>query len=374
MSAITVKPAKSRAEQRDFTMLPWRLYADEPNWIPPLRANQAELVGFRPHPFHQENPLQAFVAYRDGEACGRIVALVNHAHNERSNERRGFFGFFESVDDQAVADHLLAMARQWLADQGMTSLRGPMNPSMNYECGLLIDGFQKPPTFMTTYNLPYYQALLENNGLEKTHDMYAFYARRNMIDGMDDKLRFVYNEALRRFDVTLRPMDRSRFRQEIRMFLDIYNRSMEGSWGFTPMSEAEIDHTANSLRYLIEPELTSVAEVDGKTVGAMFGLLDYNPRIKQINGRLFPFGFIRLLYRRRTIPRMRLISTNVLPEYQKWGIGVLMAGRLLPVGIKLGLQEAEFSWVLESNHLSYKTLKRGGALQEKTWRVYDGTI
>ncbi len=192
-----------------------------------------------------------------------------------------------------------------------------------------------------------------------------------MLSTLDKKLEFIINEATKRFEITLRVLDRSRFREEVRTFLHIYNASLEGTWGFTPLSQGEMDHMSTAMRHLIVPELTAIAEVDGRPVAAAFGLLDYNPRIKQIDGRLFPFGFLRLLTRRQKIARMRLISTNVLPEYQRWGVGVVVLARLVPDALAWGMQEAEFSWVLESNHLSYKSLKRGGAKLTKTYRIYD---
>ena len=161
------------------------------------------------------------------------------------------------------------------------------------------------------------------------------------------------------------------FRQDVRLFLDIYNRACVGTWGFTPLSDREIEHISASLKHLIVPEMTSIAEIDGQPVGAMFGLLDYNPRIKQIDGKLFPFGWMRLLWNRKAIKRIRLISTNVIPEYQKWGVGLVVVNRLMPDAIAWGVQEAEFSWVLESNRLSLQTLKRGGANIIKTYRMYD---
>jgi GNAT superfamily N-acetyltransferase len=158
------------------------------------------------------------------------------------------------------------------------------------------------------------------------------------------------------------------------MFLDIYNRSLAGTWGFTPLSDGEIEHASAGLRQLIVPELTAAAEVDGKMVGVVFGLLDYNPRIKRIDGRLFPFGFLRLLWNKRAIPLVRLVSTNVVPEFQKWGLGLVLMNKLLPDALAYGIKEAEFSWVLESNHLSKATLERGGAKRVKSWRIYDADV
>ena len=371
MAELTIKPVETRKERRQFVDLAWTINRDDENWIPPLRRNLEELVGFRKHPFHDFATVRNWLAWRDGQPVGRITGIVNPTHNAKYGEQRGFFGFFESVDDQEVANGLFDAVRAWLQQQGMTDLRGPINPSLNYEIGLLIDGFDSPPTFMMTHNLPYYARLIENYGFGKAQDLFAFWGHVDMLSTLDKKLEFIINEATKRFDITLRCLDRSRFREEVRTFLHIYNASLEGTWGFTPLSEGEIEHMSAAMRHLVVPELTTVAEVDGRPVAAAFGLLDYNPRIKQINGRLFPFGFMRLLSRRRKIPRVRLISTNVLPEYQRWGVGVVVLARLVPDALKWGIQEAEFSWVLESNHLSYKSLKRGGAKLTKTYRIYD---
>ena len=371
MSEISVVSVQTKRQQKQFLMLPWKIYRGDPYWIPPLRQNQKELVGFARHPFYDESEGQGFLAMRDGEPVGRVLAIVNKPHIERFKERRGFFGFFESIDDQEVATGLFDAAKDWLAERDIHDIRGPMNPSMNYEVGLLIDGFDSSPQFMMTYNPPYYAKLIEGCGFRKTQDMYAFWGHVDMLETLDKKMSFVVDEAKRRFGVTMRRMDTKNFVRDVRTFLDIYNSSLGGTWGFTPLSEGEIDHMAESMKHLIVPELTSIAEVDGRPVATCFALLDYNPRIKKIDGRLFPFGFLRLFWNRRAIKNIRAISTNVVPEYQKWGLGLVILSRLVPDMIAWGVEEVEFSWVLESNHLSYKTLRRGGAKLTKTYRVYD---
>lgn len=371
MGDLTIKPVETRKEQRQFVDLAWTIYRDDENWIPPLRRNLEELVGFRPHPFHDFAEVRTWLAWRDNRPVGRIAGIVNPVHNAKYDENRGFFGFFESIDEQEVSRGLFDTVRDWLRERGISDLRGPVNPSLNYEVGLLTEGFDSPPTFMMTYNPPYYQRLIENYGFGKTQDLYAFWGHVDMLSTLDEKLSFIIKAATERFNIKLRKLDRKRFREDVRTFLHIYNASLEGTWGFTPLSQGEIEHMSSSLKHLMIPELTAAAEVDGRTVAAAFGLLDYNPRIKQINGRLFPFGFLRLLTRRKQIPRIRLISTNVLPEFQRWGLGVVVLGRLAPDALKWGIKEAEFSWVLESNQLSYKSLKRGGAKLVKTYRVYD---
>jgi hypothetical protein len=371
MAHLVIKPAQSRWEKRQFLDLPWRLHRHDPNWVPPMRLMQKQLVGFKRHPFYDDAESQAFLALRDGAPSGRILAIVNHAHNRRYDERRGFFGFFESIDDQQTASGLFDAARGWLAERDIATLRGPTNPSLNYECGMLIDGFDSPPTFMITYNPSYYPRLLDAYGFRKAQDLYAFRGHVDMLDTLDEKLVSILGEVKRRFSFEFRQLDTKRFADDVRMFLDIYNHALPGTWGFVPLSEGEVVHQSRALRWLIVPELTAVAEDDGRPAGAVFGLLDYNPRIKQIDGRLLPFGFLRLLRNRRELKRVRLVATNILPAYQRWGLVLLLFDYMLPHGLEFGMEEAEFSWVLESNHLSRASLERGGAERTKSFRIYD---
>lgn len=369
--SIQVIPVESRREKRDFLNLPWKIYKSNPYWIPPLRQNQKELVGFAKHPFYEAAESQAFLATNQGKPVGRILAIHDRAHNQCHKENRGFFGFFESEDNSEVAAGLFAAVKKWHQEKGVEGIRGPVNPSMNYECGLLVNAFDKTPCFMMTYNPPYYEKLILENGFEKGHDLLAYWGHVDMLAKLDKKLAFIAEETISRFGVKTRPMDLKHFDRDLRIFLEIYNKSMPGHWGFVPLSEGEIEHTAQSLRYLIAPELTTIAEVDGEPIGVQFGLLDYNPRIKKINGKLFPFGFMRLLFGKKKIKKFRMISTNVIPEYQKWGIGLALLYRLVPEILEWGMQEAELSWVLESNKLSRGTIERAGADLEKTYRIYD---
>jgi GNAT superfamily N-acetyltransferase len=371
MAQLQVIPVATRRERKLFFNLPWKLYRGDPNWIPPIRIVQKELLNFRHHPFYDDAEIRNFLAIHDGEPVGRISAIINHAHNRWYHERRGFFGFFETIDDQAVASGLFDAALDWFASREIEAVRGPINPSLNYELGLLIDGFDDPPWFMMAYNKPYYERLVESYGFRKAQDLFAFWGHIDMLEEVSKRLDALSHIVVDRFQLKCRPMDIKRFNQEIATFLDIYNRSLVSTWGFVPMSPAEVKKQAAGLKQMIVPELTTIAEVDGQPIGAMFGLLDYNPRIKAIDGRLFPFGFIKLLRNRKELKRVRLISTNVLPEYQSWGVGIALVSRLVPDALAWGIQEAEFSWVLESNDLSYKTLKKGGAKVTKQYRVYD---
>jgi len=336
-----------------------------------LQANEKELVGFRRHPFYDAAEGQAFLATRGGQPVGRIVAIVNHAHNRQYNERRGMLGFFESVDDSRVARALFDAARKWLTDRALFSMRGPVNPSLNYTCGMLVAGFDSAPTFMMTYNPPYYERLWTEYGFAKSQDLYAYYGNIDFIPRLDPKIGIIAREAMRRFGVSMRNPDLRHFGREVEAFFRLYNDALAGTWGFVPMSHAEILHAARGMKFLIVPELSRIAEVEGAIVGMMFLMPDYNPVIRKIRGRLFPLGLFRLLRARRRIQRVRVISTNVVPRFQRWGLGLVMVADVVEPAIKQGITEAEFSWVLESNDLSRGTLERGGADRYKTYRIYD---
>ena len=372
--AIQCRAVDNRRDQKAFLQLEKSLYRDDPNWVPPIWQVRKELVGFKPHPFYDDAECRAFLVEEGGQVVGRVVAIINHGHNRLYKEKRGFFGFFECENRPEACHVLLAEACAWLASKGMTDVRGPVHPSLNYEAGLLVDGFDTPPTYMIPYNLPYYEQLLVDFGFEKTQDLYSYRASVDLLDSLDPKLQFVIDEATKRFNVTCRPISKSNFKEDVRVFLEIYNQSLQQTWGYVPMSVAEIDHQAKGLQFLIVPKLTSIAEIEGRPVGAGFGLLDFNPIIKKIGGNLFPFGWIHLLTGKKKLDCVRIISTNVIPEYQKWGLGLVTLSLLTPEVLKHGIKVGEFSWVLESNRLSRGTIERGGVDRSKVHRLYDRSL
>ncbi len=371
MSNVVAVPVANRRQRKAFLEFPWQLYRNDPNWIPPLRIDQKELVGYRYHPFYLRNRVQTFLAYRDKTVCGRIAAILNQDHVECQHERRGFFGFFECWDDQEAAGALLDAARAWLADQGMQSVRGPASPSVNHVLGTLVEGFDTPPTFMMAYNPPYYGRLIEEYGFRKSQDLYAFWADTGMLPASQGKHWPIADQIMERFKIRIRPLDKSRFKQDMKDFLAIYNQSMKNHWGFSPMSEEELKYMARVLRYLVIPELVVGAEIDGRLVGIVLALPDYNPRIKQIDGRLLPFGFLRLLWGRRKIKKVRILAANVLAEYQLMGVALVLLRAMTPAALEYGIREVEYSWIAESNSLSRGSLEKGGAKRIKTYRVYD---
>jgi GNAT superfamily N-acetyltransferase len=351
--------------------LPWKLYRDDPNWIPPLRDNLQRLVGWKPHPFQSIAEVETFVARRGTEPCGRIAAILNHEHNRVHSEQRGFFGFFECVDDQRVADSLFDAVAAWFMERNITDLRGPANPSMNYECGLLIDGFDSPPTFMMTYNPPFYVKLVEGYGFRKAHDLLAYVGHIEQLPPLIDKYRGLFEQAKERSNVTIRYLDKRRFREDLETFLAMYNRACATMWGFVPLTQPELEMMARVMKYLLIPEMAVAADADGKTVGVVLALPDFNPIIKKIDGRLFPFGFLRLMWAKSRITTARVISIAVIPEYQRWGLGLVLMGSMIPKALEQGMKVGEFSWISEDNDLARMGLEKGGAKIYKTYRMYD---
>ncbi|MDO5552635.1 MAG: GNAT family N-acetyltransferase [Planctomycetia bacterium] len=371
MSAIKVIVPETRREKKDFLMLPWQLYKEDPYWIPPLRVDQEENVGYRYNPFYKENRIENFLALRDGKPVGRISAIRNQGHLNRYNDQTGFFGFFESIDEEEVAHVLFETAAEWLRGQGLKVMRGPMNPSMNHTLGLLVDGFDSSPFFMMTYNPRYYEKYFDSFGFKKSQDLYSFWGKIDMLPKVQARYLSACEHIVERYNVNVRTVSRKNFGKDVEQFLNIYNQSLTNTWGFVPFSDEELRHMASGLKWLIVPELTIGVELEGKLVGAAFCLPDYNPRIREINGRLLPFGWYHLIRKKSELKRIRIISTNVLPEYQMMGLGLVLLNGLVPQALKCGLQEAEFSWVLESNQYSRGSLERGGAIRNKTYRIYD---
>jgi hypothetical protein len=376
--SIQIVAAKNWFQQKSFLDFPSQVYKNDPYWVPQLRIEQSGLVGFsffgHRDPFYIKNSCQAFIAVEGRRTVGRICAILNRGHIERYNDDVGFFGFFESNDNTDAARLLFDAAGDWLQNNGCKFIRGPINPSLNHTLGLLIDGFDKMPAFMMTYNPKYYENLIEQNGFAKIQDLYAYWGAISMLPEVNAKLQPICDKIKERTGVILRTVDTKNFQKDVELFLKIYNKSLANTWGFVPMDDAEIKEMAFFLKRMMIPELTTAVEMNGEMIGASFALPDYNPRIKAINGRLFPFGIFRLLRKKEDIKSIRIISTNVLPEYQMMGLGMLLLNAMVPKILENKIIDAEFSWVLESNTFSRGSLEKGGAIRTKTYRVYEKQI
>ena len=371
---VIVRPATSWLDRRRFQQLPWSIYAGDPCWVPPLLAQERELLGWGKHPFYDHAQGVTLLARRDGRVVGRIEVFINEVHNRKYNEQRGFFGFFECVNDVSVAHALFDAGGEWLRQRGMTTVRGPVNLSLNYTCGLLVDGFDRPPCFLMTYNPPYYATLIEACGFAKSQDLYAYEMDSPLLATMTAKYKPAVMAYLDRSKTVIRPFEPKNYKREIATYLDIYNQSLEGTWGFTPLQPREAEYIGEELRPIIVPQFAVFAEIDGKAVGAMFILLDYNQILHGLNGRLLPFGFLRLLTGRRHITTARVMAMTMVPGYQNSGLSLVLLDKVVGPAATWGIQRYEFSWVLESNSQSNGTLRRTKTKLTHTYRIYDKNL
>lgn len=372
MSEIIVKPLADNNTKK-FLKFAWKIYKDDPFWVPPLMMDKIKLLNKKKNPFFDEAEMQLFMAYKNGEEVGRIAAIKNDAHNRIHNENIGFFGFYESVNDQEVADKLLDTVKNWLKDKGLDAMRGPANPSSNDEYGLLIEGFNDSPRLMMTYNPEYYITLFENYGLKKAKDLYAYKISQSEIR-KSDKLARVAEIAKKRSGVNIRPLNMKRFKEELKLVKYCYNKAWAPNWGFIPMTDEEIDNMAKDFKPIIEPSIVLFAEIDGKPVGFALVVMDYNELFKEFNGKLFPFNFIKIFSRKRFTKWARVITLGIIPEYQKRGLDAVFYHEIMDRALELGIEYGEASWVLEDNEM----MNRGAQVMKgelyKKYRIYETGI
>jgi len=373
--SLAIVPVRSRREFKEFIALPWRIYspAKHPHWVPPLRLMIQDALDTKKNPFYQRATRELWLALRDGQPVGRIAAIENPMHNEFHHDRVGFFGFFESIDDQEVATALLETAGRWLGERGLEAMRGPMSPSTNQECGLLVGGYDEHPMFLTPWNPPYYEPLITGAGLAPVKDLLGYMV------ALDDpgfrlppRLETQANRALERSKVVFRSLDLGNFDSEVATWFDIYNSAWEENWGFVPMSRDEFVHMAKELKPLIEPRLALVAEVEGKPAGMVLVIPDYNEIFKRIpTGKLLPTGLFKLLFGKKKIRSGRIILLGVKKEHRTRSTFQLLLREILRRGAETGVRSGEASWVLEDNVLMNRPLLAIGARAYRRWRIYE---
>ena len=367
--AIEIVATSGKSGLNEFVELPWSIYGKDPYWVPQLRIATKELLDREKHPFYANAEAEFFVARRDGRPVGRIAAIIDRNHDKFHEEKAGFFGFFESVDDQEVANALLEAARKWVYQRGAEFLRGPVNPSTNYECGLLVEGFESSPMVMMTYNPRYYPRLIEHAGLSKVKDLYSFV---NTADGVDlDKIGRVADRALKRHGVTIRPIDLKDFNGEVTRVWEVYNAAWEKNWGFVPMTREEFNLMGKEMKQILKPEMVLIGEAKGRMIGFALALPDVNVALKPANGRLLPTGLLKILYYQRKIRAVRVIALGVVEEFRASGVAAGFYAALVRNARKLGYnEECEMSWILEDNVLMTRSLELMGAKRSKTYRLY----
>jgi GNAT superfamily N-acetyltransferase len=359
MDSLLIQPVESIDDRRAFVSLPWRVYQDDPYWVPPLMSERLTFTDPKQHPFFDHAEVEFFLAWRGDEVVGTIAAFINHRHNDFQGENVGFFGFFEVLDDPVAATTLLETAENWVRQRGYDAIRGPAQYSTNEECGLLVDGFDDAPRILTTYNPPRYVEYIEARGYQKAMDLWAW-ARSTDIyaegQNIPQKLERVVQKVRERGDIHIRKINMRNFDDEVELVKKLYNTSWSQNWGFVPMTDAEIDALGEELKPLIDPDLVFIAEVDGEAVGFSLTLPDLNQPLRLAYPRpgvpewwtLIKFAWHWKV--RRSVDWVRVFALGVLPEYRARGVDALFYYESIKEALKKGVKFGEMSWILENNY------------------------
>jgi hypothetical protein len=370
VAQVQIVPVTNSHEMRQFIRLPWKIYRNDPFWVPPLMMDMKNLLDRARHPFFRHSSADFYLARRDGEWVGRIAAILNNNHNSYHSERTMFFGFFESVNDREVAAALLEKAVQRGREQGMLRIRGPMSYSTNETAGLLIEGFDSPPCIMMPHNPSYYADLVEGANFEKTMDLFAWFLLTDK--GLSPKITRVGEKVLKDQNIRVRSIDMKRFWSEVQIIKKIYNDAWSTNWGFVPMTDDEFEHLAKDLKMVVDPRVVLIAEKHGEPVAFSLALPDINQALKKINGRLFPLGLPLLLYHVRRIRQVRVLALGISKKIQNWGgLGAALYYESFRRGVDAGYRSCEFSWTLENNDLINRSMGLFGAQIYKKYRIYE---
>jgi GNAT superfamily N-acetyltransferase len=369
-----VREVKTAVDLDRFIKLPWKIYENDPNWVPPLLIEVKEFLNRKKHPFYKHGDATQFIALRGGEPVGRILASDDPLYNQQHGENIGCFGMFECMDDREAAAGLLDAAAGWIASHGRTVVRGPIDYSLNYPCGLLTEGFDTPPRVMMNHNRRYYAGLLESWGLRKAKDLYAWWFTdpHNLVE----KWKPLAERLARRSKVVIRPFRENDFEAEVRRCHEVYNAAMSDLWGFVKLTEAEFHYLAKQLKQIGVADQVLLAEVDGRPVGVSITLPDINEAIRPLDGRLtrfgLPIGLMKLMWRKRRIKTARMMVLDVLKEYRRRGIAEMLILRTLDYGKNtLGYTGAELGWTFEDNVLVNSAIETVGGRKYKTYRIYE---
>ena len=385
MAKITIKTAQTKAEKKTFMMLPFEIYKNNPYWVSPLLMDMRHMFGISTladrifgvkgqHPFYEYGQMQLFMAYRNGKAIGRIAAINNDRYNQYHPEEggTGFFGFFDCINDQEVANKLFDTVRDWLLKHNLTKMQGPASPSSSYDFGLLTEGFDDMPRVDMPYQHEYYKDLISNYGFPCRQELLAYKMDAETIFN-NEKLKRGAALVQKRYKVEIRPIDMKNLHTEVKKIKEVYNRAWEPLWGIVPLTDAEIEAYAEKFKLVAIPELVPFVYVNGELAGMAVAMLDFNSILKQMNGKLFPYGY-KLFTDRNKVEWMRVILLGLFPEYQGKGIDAVVYKHLIDAGLKHGFKYCEGSYILKENEMMNRGMKAVSGEVYKEYKVYEMVI
>ena len=369
---IKITEVSTNRDKKKFIDFPHDLYVDDPNYVPEIYIGQKELLSEKKNPFFRHSKVQLYLAYKGKKIVGRIAAIRNNEYNKFANANVGYFGMFDVVNDYEVAKKLLDTACAWAKKEGHDRILGPANFSTNDTAGLLVEGFDRPPVVMMTYNAPYYLTLLEKYGFKKQMDMLAYIVTEETVNKKSIRISHMIGERLAKKGITVRNVKMKDFKKEVALIRDIYRKAWDKNWGFVPPTPAEFDHLAEGLKMVVDPDFGLIAEHEGKAVAFALAVPDINVIVRTIKkGRLFPTGIFKLLFQKKKIKRLRVILLGVLEPYRKMGIEGVFYARIISRGIEKGYNEAEASWILDNNEMMKKGVEGVNMVAYKRYRMLE---
>jgi GNAT superfamily N-acetyltransferase len=375
MSPIEISKVSSRKERDIFIKFPWRIYENDRAWVPPLILERKAFLDRKRHPFYKHGDAALFLARRNGEIVGRIMASDDPNYNSLHQSNVGCFGLFECIDNRDVAVALFEAAAHWLRARGRSEIMGPIDYSTNYVCGLLIDGFEHPPTLLTSHNPPYYAGLIENCGFTKVKDWYAWWF--SQFPHAAERLRKIASARAGKQGVTIRLINLKKFAEESRRIRAVYNQAWQKNWGFVPFTEAETEYLIKEMKSLIIPQGILIAEIGDEPIGFVISVPDINVALRRIDGRLtrfgLPIGLIKLLYHRPKIRTARFVALGVIEKYRRGGIAEMLVLQVMDEAFKRGFT-GELSMTLEDNLMINRFVEALGASRYKAYRIYSQSL
>jgi GNAT superfamily N-acetyltransferase len=371
LSSLDVRPVRSRRDLMRFIRLPWRIYRNSPQWVPPLIFERKQFLSRKKNPWFKHGDMELFIAWRGATPVGRISAHYDDDFNEYHGHRWGMFGFFECDDDPEASSALVDAARGWLEERGYDRMVGPFDGTMNDEAGVLIEGFEHRPMIKQPWQHPYYQDLLEGAGMSKAIDLYMWTLQVDKRSAVAPMIWQVAEQAEKEHGVTLRHMRKRHLDREVKSFVEVYNAAWERNWGFTPMREEDFAHAAKEMRPLLSEDWIMACEKDGETIAVALTVPDFNQAIGRANGRLLPFGWARLLWKLPRINQVRVGFLGVKPEYQNTGVAALLYREHFDMAEKTPQSGGETGWILETNKPMNRAMEGMGGRIAKKYRVYE---
>ena len=373
MPSLEVRPVAGRRDLSRFLKLPFRLHRGTP-WVPPLLMERRDFLDRDKNPYFDHAEAEFFVCERDAEVVGRITAQVDERWTQFQGGNDGMFGFFEAENDSDVARALVEAARDWLRGRGRERMLGPMDFTTNDECGILIDGYERPPLVLQPWHPPYYRELLEGLGMTKSMDllMWELYlGQLRQGDRFHDLIHEAAEKARTEHGVVVRHMRKRDLAAEVGRFMEVYNEAWGRNWGFVPITDEEVRFQAKNLKPILDEDWAMIAERDGEVVGAALTLPDINQVLAKMNGRLLPLGWWHLLTGRRKVDRVRVFALGVKPSYQHMGVAAALYIRHVEVAQRVRQKGGEMGWILEVNEPMNRAMEGMGGTIVKRYRLYE---